>query len=329
MGTLAEHVLGSVGPVTADELTQPHFAGLPADAITGQSGVEYTYDQWLRGRDGQYKIEVDSMGRPKNTPIAGGVSAVPGDTLQLSINAKVQKAAEDALVKGIQIAHANKMCNADGGAAVVMDVKTGEIIAMASNPTYDPTIFQSGTTKQWKQVSAKGANTPLLDRADQGLYPAGSTFKLVDSVAALEDGVVTPYTTIYCKSTFTTHGQTWKDWSYPSGFGNVNLIRALQVSCDVYFYNIGYMFYQRKGTELEDWASRLGFGHKTGIDVPGEATGLVPTPQWKRDHFKTRLGRRLASGRLGQPGRRPGQPAGDPPADGRRLRRHRQRRRTS
>jgi penicillin-binding protein 2 len=283
---LAEHILGSVGPVTADELKLSHFAGLPDTAITGQGGVEYTYDQWLRGSDGQYKIEVDSMGRPKNTPIAGGKSAVPGDTLQLSIDARVQKAAEEALVTGIETAHLNHMWKANGGAAVVMDVKTGEIIAMASNPTYDPTIFQSGTRKQWKQVSATGANTPLMNRAEQGLYPGGSAFKPVTAVAALENGVVTKYSTFFCNGAFKKFKQVFKCWSYPSGHGNANMEQALMESCDVYFYNLGFLFNGRKGTELEDWASRLGFGRKTGIDVPGEASGLVPTPAWKQKHFK-------------------------------------------
>ena len=288
LDTLAEHILGSVGPVTAEELKLPHFAGLPDTAITGQGGVEYTYDQWLRGRDGQYKIEVDSMGRPKKrTPIAGGVSAVPGDTLQLSINAKVQKAAEEALVKGIQMAHAKGNWSANGGAAVVMDVKTGEIIAMASNPTYDPTIFQSGTEKQWKQVSAKGANTPLMNRAEQGLYPAGSTFKPVTAVAALENGVVTKYSTFFCNGVFKKYGQKFECWSYPTGHGNMNMEQALMESCDVYFYNLGYGFYERASAELQDWAKWLGFGRTTGIDVPGEASGLVPTKAWKVKHFKT------------------------------------------
>ena len=283
LGSLAEHVLGSIGPVTQQELKQRQFAGLPQTAVVGQGGVEYTYDEWLRGRDGQYKIEVDSMGRPKpNATIPGGVSAVRGDTLQLSINAKVQKAAENAIVKGIEIAHANHMWRADGGAAVVMDVKTGAIIASASNPTYKPTIYQSGTTKQWKQVQA---NNALLNLVDQGQYAVGSTFKPITAVAALEDGVVTKYSTFFCNGAFKKDKQTFKCWSYPVGHGNVNMETALMESCDVYFYNLGYIFNGRKGTELEDWATRLGFGKKTGVDIPGEYPGLVPTPTWKRAHY--------------------------------------------
>ncbi len=285
LGSVAEHVLGSVGPVSATELKDPHFAGLPDSAITGQGGVEYTYDQWLRGRDGQYKIEVDSMGRPKvKAAVAGGVSAVPGDTLQLSINAKVQKAAEQALLKGIEIAHQNHMWNADGGAAVVMDVKTGEIIASASNPTYDPTIYQSGTAKQWKKVEHDQGH-PLLDRVEQGTYATGSTFKPITAVAALEDGVVTKYSTFFCNGAFKKDKQTFLCWSSPVGHGNVNMEQALMESCDVYFYNLGFLFNGRKGTELADWATRLGFGKKTGVDIPGEVQGVVPTPAWKRANY--------------------------------------------
>jgi penicillin-binding protein 2 len=283
LGTLAEHVLGSVGPVTVDELKQRQFAGLPSTAVVGQGGVEYTYDQWLRGRDGQYKIEVDSMGRPKaNAAIPGGVSAVPGDTLQLSINAKVQKAAENAIVEGVNIAHKNKLWKAAGGAAVVMDVKTGAIIASASNPTYDPTIYQSGTAKQWKKVIA---DRSLLNNVDQGQYATGSTFKPITAVAALESGVVTKYSTFFCNGSFKKDKQTFKCWSYPVGHGNVNMESAIMESCDVYFYNLGFIFNGRHGTELEDWATRLGFGKKTGVDVPGEYPGLVPTPTWKRAHY--------------------------------------------
>jgi penicillin-binding protein 2 len=282
---LAEHILGSVGPVTQEELKLSHFAGLPDTAITGQGGVEYTYDEWLRGRDGQYKVEVDSMGRPKPAAaIAGGVSAVPGDTLQLSINAKVQKAAEQALVKGIQIAHSKSMWRADGGAAVVLDVKSGEIIAAASNPTYDPTIYQSGTTKQWKKVENDAAH-PLLNRVDQGTYATGSTFKPVTAVAALESGVVTKYSTFFCNGAFKRDKQTFLCWSSPVGHGNVNMEQAIMESCDVYFYNLGFIFNGRKGTELEDWATRLGFGKKTGVDIPFEYQGLVPTPAWKQAHY--------------------------------------------
>jgi penicillin-binding protein 2 len=283
--TLAEHILGSVGPVTQEELKLSHFAGLPDTAITGQGGVEYTYDQWLRGRDGQYKVEVDSMGRPKpNATIPGGVSAVPGDTLQLSINAKVQKAAEDAIKKGIQIAHSKSMWRADGGAAVVLDVKTGAIIAAASNPTYDPTIYQSGTAKQWKKVENDAAH-PLLNRVDQGTYATGSTFKPITAVAALESGVVTKYSTFFCNGAFKKDKQTFLCWSSPVGHGNVNMEQAIMESCDVYFYNLGFIFNGRKGTELEDWATRLGFGKTTGVDIPFEYQGLVPTPTWKRAHY--------------------------------------------
>jgi penicillin-binding protein 2 len=163
-----------------------------------------------------------------------------------------------------------------------MDVKTGAIIASASNPTYDPTIYQSGTTKQWKTVIA---DRSLLNNVDQGQYATGSTFKPITAVAALESGVVTKYSTFFCNGVFIRDKKPFKCWSYPVGHGNVNMETAIMESCDVYFYNLGFLFNGRHGTELEDWASRLGFGKKTGVDIPGEYPGLVPTPNWKRAHY--------------------------------------------
>ena len=235
LGRLAEHVLGSVGPVTQEELKQPHFAGLPDTAVTGQGGVEYTYDQWLRGRDGQYKVEVDSMGVRRTDAARAASSAVPGDKLQLSINAKVQKAAEErAASRAIEIAHANKMCRADGGAAVVMDVKTGEIIASASNPTYDPTIYQSGTDEAVDSRSYSDKAHPLLNRVEQGTYPTGSTFKPITAVAALEDGLVTKYSTFFCNGVFKTDEQTFVVLELPErsrrrehGAGSAGVVRRV------------------------------------------------------------------------------------------------------
>lgn len=284
-GDLAAQLLGYTGEISEQQLKESRFRGYSPGDVIGQSGVEYTYDRWLRGRDGALKVEVDAFGRPK-TQVPGGRLPQPGDSLVLTIDQRVQRAAENAVRYGIDLAHASSNWRANAGAAVVMDPRNGELLAMASYPTYDPAIFANGLTKkEWKELRRPSANNPLLERADQSAYPVGSTFKLIDAVAALEEGVISPYSTFSCPGYFKAYGSTWHCWVYPGAHGSIPLDLALEESCDVYFYNVGLLFYQRKGTELEDWAKRLGLGHLTGIDIPGEVPGLVPTPEWRRKTF--------------------------------------------
>jgi penicillin-binding protein 2 len=278
LGVVGAHFLGQLGEISPHELTEASFSGYKAGDVVGQSGVEYTYDKWLRGINGSVRVEVDASGRPKQV-VPGGTLPQAGDNLQLSIDAKVQRAAENAVNYGIDLAHANNEAAADGGAAVVLDAHTGEVIAMASEPTFNPAWFVGGlSAKHWKKLNIR--TTPLLDRTIQGVYPMGSTFKVIDSIAALENGVISPSTTLEAGATYTNHGLLWHDWN-PNGHGAIDLTQAIVQSADTYFYQIGYDFYTRKGEVLEDWAKRLGLGHPTGIDLPGEVGGLVPTPEWK------------------------------------------------
>jgi len=290
MGDLGAHFLGQLGEIDQQELTEARYRGYKAGDIIGQAGVEATYDKYLRGVDGSVRVEVDASGRPKQV-VPGGSLPQAGDNLQLSIDSKVQRAAENAIDYGITLAHANGKLRADGGAAVVLDARTGAVVAMASKPTFDPAWFVGGlSAKHWKKLNV--ATRPLLDRTIQGEYPMGSTFKVVDSIAALENGVITPGTIYDCNGSYTpphtTGGSVWHCWIYPSGHGAIDLTQALVQSCDVYFYNVGYDFYSQKGEGLEDWAKRLGMGHPTGIDLPGEVAGLVPTPEWKDATYTTK-----------------------------------------
>jgi penicillin-binding protein 2 len=289
-GDLAAHLLGQVREISAEELGQNRFKGYQPGDIIGAGGVEYTYDQWLRGRDGIANFEVDAFNRPKsNVPQPGSRLPQAGDSLMLTIDDAVQKKAQEALQYGIQVARNNGAVSANGGAAVVLDAKSGQVIAMASNPTYSPKMFVGGLSKkQNKRLQAKRANVPLLNRAIQEQKAVGSTFKVIDAVAGLEEGVISPSTTFFCPGSFKVAGTTFNCW-YPAGHGSVSLVPAITESCDVYFYNIGYHFYLRSGTELEDWAMRLGMNKPTGIDIPGEAAGRVPTPGWKQRYFKTEI----------------------------------------
>jgi len=291
MGTSAAHLLGHLGEISQEQLKEKRRQGYAAGDVIGQGGVESTYDRWLRGVDGLARIEVDALGRPKSRePVAGGRLAEPGDTLVLTIDARVQARAEEALRYGIELAHRDQEWGAAGGAAVVMDVRNGELLALASYPTFDPEVWADGLTdKEWKRLSDAKANQPLVSKAFQGVYAAGSTFKAIDAVAALEEGVIVPSTRYYCNGSYPPSGDiggsTWRCWT-PYGHGSPDLATALAQSCDVYFYNVGYAFYNRAGTELADWAGRLGLGKVTGLDIPGEVAGRVPTPEWRSEYFE-------------------------------------------
>ncbi|HEY8779621.1 MAG TPA: penicillin-binding protein 2 [Solirubrobacterales bacterium] len=275
-GTLGAHLFGNVGEIDSKELKEPRYKGLkPGDQI-GQDGVEYTYDRYLRGRDGQTRVQVDSLGRP--TP-GGQLSAVPpkpGDNLQLSIDSGVQAAGESGLASlGLP------------GAFVAMDVRNGQVLGLGSNPTFDPSVFTKPITQsQYKQLTSNTTDAPLTDRAIRGLYPTGSTFKPITAMAALTGGVITPATPITDTGGLTVGGITFHN-AGGGAYGTLSLPSALQVSDDVFFYTLGL---RMNGTiQLQKWAHRLGIGTPTGIDLPGESAGLLPTPAWRNRLYRKKL----------------------------------------
>ena len=294
LGDMAAQVLGHLGEVSAEQLKDRHFKGYSAGDVVGQDGLEWTYDEWLRGHDGVARIEVDAFGRPKQTDaVPGGRMKEPGDTLVTTIDAKVQAAAEEALRQGISLAHSDGKVEANGGAAVVLDVKNGDVLGMASYPTYDPDVWVGGiSTKEYKQLTDKYANNPMLLRPIMEAKAVGSTFKVVDAIAGLEEGIISPYETFFCDGSFkpsvATDKTVWNCWS-TDGHGSLSLVDAITQSCDVYFYNVGYRFYAAHGTPLADWARRLGMEKYTGIDVPGEVKGRVPDPAWRQQYFEAEV----------------------------------------
>ena len=284
LGDIAAPLLGYLGPIDPQELKQAKFKGYLPDDEVGQSGVEATYNTWLQGTDGVSKVEVNALGAPQGV-MPGGSLPEPGDNLVLTLDARVQKAAENAIRSGIALAHTAGYPHANAGAAIVMDAHSGALLAMASYPSYDPSWFSGGiSVSHMKQLLSPQANDPLLNRAIAGEYPSGSTFKVVDTIAGLETGVLSPYTTLYAGATYVNHGLLWHDWN-PNGHGNIDLTQAIVQSADTYFYQVGYDFYLRHGTDLENWATRLGYGRTTGIDIAGEAPGVVPTPAWLRQTY--------------------------------------------
>jgi penicillin-binding protein 2 len=281
-GTLAAHILGQVGEVTEEQL-KGDFSNLKPGDHVGQSGLERSYDQFLRGTDGYSAIEVDAAG--VRVGQGRGVPSTPGNTLRLSIDLNLQRASEKAIKEGIDIAHStHEGPSADAGAAVAMDPRTGAVLALASNPTYDPNIFvQTGHDADIKRVLTD-PRTPLTNRATEGLYPPGSTFKVVTATAALEEGLITPATQLSCPGSMMIAGTKFKN-DEPISLGLINLSEALNVSCDTFFYQLGERFYNLPGSQLQMWANRMGLGRDSGIDIPGESSGLVPTPAWRQHTF--------------------------------------------
>jgi penicillin-binding protein 2 len=289
--SLLAQVLGYVGPIDAEEYKALKKQGYSASDSMGQAGIEKTYDSYLRGRDGSAQLTVNSLGQP-TSPVRPVTQQQPGEALRLTIDINLQRAAERALVTGIQAAHAAGEGFADGGAVVAMDPRDGAIRAMASYPTYKPSVWVGRTSTKklaplLNPAVAKQDNFPGLNRAIQVGYPPGSTFKPVTALAAIEEHLLDPSALLPCTPSYKAYGQTFNNWT-PLIDQGMDLETALEESCDTYFYPLGKAFYElppNRGHPLQAWANRFGLGEPTGIDIPGEFDGLVPTPEWRRKTF--------------------------------------------
>jgi penicillin-binding protein 2 len=294
-GVLAPQILGYVGEISKEQLEEKQKQGYAAGDRIGQSGIEAAYDPYLRGLPGIGRVYVDALGRVKS---AREFEQLPeaGDNVRLTIDAGLQKTAQDALDYGIRIAHEDGKWAADGGALVAMNPNTGEILALASNPTFDPSVYV-GRVKQrdLNRLKVGSANHPTLDRAVAGVYPAGSTWKPVTALAALEAGLLAPDEIIQCTGKEVVDGQTFTNWD-PFANEPMTLRTALAASCDTFFYQVGLRFYERPDSPLQKWAHSMGFGRSTGIDIGPEEKGLVPTPAWRRHYFKTEIDKIWTSG---------------------------------
>jgi len=280
----AAHILGHVGQIDEQELTDPLYDGYKAGDEIGKDGVEFQFDKYLKGIDGGREVEVDAAGRPKSS--IRDITAQPGNNVVLTIDSKIQKATEDALNWGIDLAH-EKNYPANGGAAVVMNPKTGEILAMASMPTYDPDVWVGGMSDDaYQQLTADGSGDPLLNRAITGQYPPGSTFKVVTAIAGLQEGIISQLTNFTCTGVWDELSQPFKCWGV---HGVTDLKKAIVMSCDTYFYNVGYLFYKANSLGMQNWARTLGLGRATGVDLPGEAAGRIPDPEWKARTGETEI----------------------------------------
>jgi penicillin-binding protein 2 len=277
-GDVAAHLFGNVGEVTAEQLKEPRYAGLSSGDQVGQSGIEYEYDRYLRGKDGTDRIQVDALGRP--TDQLRGKAAEPGDDVRLTIDSGLQSYAEGALDSfGLP------------GAFVAMNVHTGEILAMGSAPTFDPSIFTHPITqRQYRALTSRRTDAPLANRAIQGLYPTGSAFKPITATAALQDHLISPNTIFNDTGSLKIDAnQTLHNAGHAIN-GPVDMSDALKVSSDIYFYSLGMKAKASKGGgQIQDWARNYGLGQRTGIDLPSEVDGLIPTPAWRNRLYQEHL----------------------------------------
>jgi penicillin-binding protein 2 len=291
-GDLTAHVLGYVGPIPPDEVNRYQAAGYGPNDQVGLVGVEASYEDWLRGRKGYETIEVDVTGRKIQT-VGEPLLAQPGHNLTLTLDLDLQAYIQQ------QLAEAIRTSSGRDGVTIVMDPRTGEILAMVSLPTFDNNLFAQGISAREFSLLVEDERRPLVNHTISGLYPPGSTFKIAPAAGALENDIVEPDTIIFDPGVIWLPNKFRPDdpdlaqpfycWNR-DGHGRVDFVTGMAVSCDVYYYHLGGG-YEPSGfeglgrEELIRYAEMFGFGAPTGIDLPGESSGLVPSARWKRLNY--------------------------------------------
>jgi penicillin-binding protein 2 len=295
-GTAAAQILGYLQPITPQEVAQRHLpvTGFSGVDLVGQAGLEEQYDQQLRGTAGKQVLLVNAAGEV--TSVRHQTPAVPGDTLVTSINAQLQQDTRNALAQAISRAQAEGNTGATTGAALVMTTQ-GRVVAMASYPTYNPSVWTGGiSTRQFRDLFGTAHGEPILNRATQGEYAPGSTWKVTSTAAAIAHGFSTagPYG---CPGAVTVAGRTFNNWT-TQNLGPMSLHQALVMSCDTVFYQIAYQMWLRDKPgadvranpkapvqQMQKMELAWGFGRNTGIDLPEESPGTVPTRQWLYNYW--------------------------------------------
>jgi penicillin-binding protein 2 len=286
-----------VGQIYAEEIDQPQFQDYGPNDLVGKSGLEKRYEKYLVGTKGKETFQVNSAGDTIRQ--IGGVDAVPGDDVVLALDGRIQRIAEDALTSGIERARSvfdessGRYLEANSGTVVVLDAHDGGVVASASWPTYDPSWFVEGLTPlQDQYLYGSDVRAPLLNRATQLTYAPGSTFKPFIALSAVRNELATLTGYYPCPGSYEypgdTSGTVFNNWTSANS-GSITVGQALKVSCDTVFYQFGADFYDRYRNDqfgknalpLQKDLRQFGFGSATGIDLPGEAAGLIPTPKWK------------------------------------------------
>ena len=293
--TLAAQILGYVGEISPEELKRLRGKGYRGGDRIGKAGVEAAFDTYLRGRDGLAQIRVDSVGN-QVSELELRREAQAGFALSLTLDIRLQRAAEEALRYGIDLAHQNDNWAANGGAIVALDPRDGAVLAMASAPTYKPSVYVGRVDPKklaplLDEEVARRENYPGLNRALAGQYPPGSTWKPVTALAGMQEHVFSAYESLQCSPVayYGLDRQRFQNWN-PFVDRPMTLPEALSESCDTYFYEIGNAFYNRgkEGrTRMQQWARKFGFGAPTGLDIGGEEEGLLPTPDWRWKTFES------------------------------------------
>jgi penicillin-binding protein 2 len=265
---LLSHILGYIGPPSRDEVAadEDPLLRLPEFRI-GKNGIERAYDKELRGRSGIYRVEVNSIGREIRE--LERTDGEHGHDLRLSIDLDLQRYCFERLTES------------QAASAVVLEVATGAVRAMVSVPSFDPAVFTNGLTSEVWRSLRDDPRHPLVNKSIRGQYPPGSTFKMITALAALEAGVITHTTEVFCPGHLSLGNARFHCWR-AGGHGRMALVPALAQSCDVYFYDVA----RRVGVDaIAAMAGRFGLGEPLGIDLPGEQGGLVPTSEWKKQRF--------------------------------------------
>jgi penicillin-binding protein 2 len=272
-GDVGAHLFGYTGEISPREIESERFRGVAAGDRVGKTGIESQYDRFLRGRNGATRVQVDALGTLRGDPLAAR-QPQQGRQLRLALDLDVQSAGQQALA-------------GRPGAFVAMNVHNGEVLGLGSAPSFDPNLFSPAiSVPDYARLNSEEAGRPLTNRAIEGAYPTGSTFKLITATAALEGGLITPDTVQYDPGSIRVGGIDFSN-AGDVAHGAVALRQALSVSSDVFFYRLGLEANgSGDGLLIQNWARRLGLGRPTGIDLPGESSGLVPTPKWRDDGFK-------------------------------------------
>jgi penicillin-binding protein 2 len=274
-GSMAAQLVGSIGEVDDKELKLKQFKGVSQGTVVGQGGLESAYDQYLRGVDGSTKITIDALGRPKST--TSGRNPVPGRSVRTTLDSGVQATGEKYLRQVIE------QGTGSAGAFVAMDPRNGDVLGLGSYPTFKPSVLSRPLSPAAAdRLYSDKFGAPLFDRAIGGAYPTGSIFKPITALAAMSTGQVQPGDIIDdngCVKIGANHEERCNAGKQP--LGQVNMTTALSKSSDVYFYEMGERLNPLPGQPLQKWARRLGLGHSTGIEVPGEFRGLIPDSAWR------------------------------------------------
>lgn len=289
-GELAAHLLGYVGEISSEDLDKERYAGYQRGQLIGWAGIERGRERSLRGTPGQRRLEVDPTGEVMRE--LGETSPVPGSDLRLEVDRESQAVLEEALDEGMEVARDDDL-PATAAAGVVLDPRDGGVVAMASKPTFEPGQFVGGITHdEWDRLNDPDNDFPLINRAVQSAQPPGSVFKVVTSLAALDEGVVNPGTHLDCPGVW-----EWNTFRYPNWTGRdsgpVDLVDAIAESCNTYFFELARRMWQAEQREGEDpreriqhHARQVGLGEPTGVDLPSEREGIVPGRQWKREYWE-------------------------------------------